>query len=355
MLTRFGLPILALGLLIFAVVHVLESRRAMPSLPPAMEPPRNPFPKTVAGAGIIEPETESIAIGTPVAGVVAEVLVKVGQHVRCGDVLFRIDDRQLQGEKIARDAQTKLAKAELGRLENEPRPERLQMAEAQLAEAQARLADSREKFQRTKKLADQRVFSDEEVVSREQAFRAAASLVDRVEAELAMTRAGAWEYDRSVARAAVDEAEAKIRQTEIELERLQVRARADGDVLQVNVRPGEFVGAPAAQALIVLGNIRQLHIRVDIDEYDIPRFKPAAPARATLKGQPDHSFPLRFIRVEPFVIPKRSLTGLNTERVDTRVLQVIYELDAQGQPFYVGQQVDVFVDAGNDSEGQQRS
>ena len=51
------------------------------------------------------------------------------------------------------------------------------------------------------------------------------------------------------------------------------------------------------------------------------------------------------MRVEPYVVAKRWLTGDNTERVDTRVLQVIYELDACDAAAYVGQQVDVFIDA----------
>ena len=124
-----------------------------------------------------------------------------------------------------------------------------------------------------------------------------------------------------------------------------IRALVDGEVLQVNVRPGEFVGAPPSQALVVLGNVTQLHVRVDIDEYDIPRFIADAPARATLKGQPDESFPLRFVRIEPYVVPKKSLTGDNTERVDTRVLQVIYAIDTGGRRLFVGQQLDVFIDA----------
>ena len=124
-----------------------------------------------------------------------------------------------------------------------------------------------------------------------------------------------------------------------------IRALVDGEVLQVNVRPGEFVGAPPSQALIVLGNVTQLHVRVDIDEYDIPRFVPEAPARATLKGQPDEFFPLKFVRIEPYVVPKKSLTGDNTERVDTRVLQVIYAIDTGGKRLFVGQQLDVFIDA----------
>jgi hypothetical protein len=113
------------------------------------------------------------------------------------------------------------------------------------------------------------------------------------------------------------------------------------------VRPGEYVAAPSSQALMVLGEVSdRVHVRVDIDEHDIPRFRKGAPARASLRGRPDLSYPLTFVRVEPYVIPKKSLTGDNTERVDTRVLQVIYALDVKGRPVYVGQQMDVFIDVG---------
>jgi hypothetical protein len=52
-----------------------------------------------------------------------------------------------------------------------------------------------------------------------------------------------------------------------------------------------------------------------------------------------------YIRVEPYVVPKRSLTGDSTERVDTRVLQVIYSFYKGALPIYVGQQMDVFIEA----------
>jgi multidrug resistance efflux pump len=159
-----------------------------------------------------------------------------------------------------------------------------------------------------------------------------------------LQKAGAWGPDKEVARAAVKQAEASVAQTKVELGRLQVVALVDGDVLQVNVRPGELVGAPPRQALVVLGNVRRLHVRVDIDEHDVPRFRTGAPARAMLRGDPRQEFPLRFVRVEPYVVPKRSLTGDNAERVDTRVLQVVYALVGNAAGVYVGQRVDVFVE-----------
>ena len=87
-------------------------------------------------------------------------------------------------------------------------------------------------------------------------------------------------------------------------------------------------------------------MRVDVDEFDIPRFRPGAPAVAVPRGNLQQRYPLEFVRVEPFVMPKKSLTGDTTERVDTRVLQVIYALDPTGlPPLFVGQQVEVYVDS----------
>jgi hypothetical protein len=117
-------------------------------------------------------------------------------------------------------------------------------------------------------------------------------------------------------------------------------------VLQVSVRPGEYVSASSNQPIIVLGTIGRLHVRVDVDENDIGRFRPGMKGSAAPRGEPGARYPLTFVRVEPYVIPKRSLTGGNTERVDTRVLQVIYAIDVPDAPLYVGQQLDVALDAG---------
>ena len=77
-----------------------------------------------------------------------------------------------------------------------------------------------------------------------------------------------------------------------------------------------------------------------------PISREGAEAVATLKGRPQVRFPLKFVYVEPYVIPKQSLTGNNSERVDTRVLQVIYELpEDRPVDVYIGQQMDVYLKA----------
>jgi len=237
------------------------------------------------------------------------------------------------------------AKSELTRLESMPRPEELPAAEAKVNEAKALLAEQQAHYERAKRLDTEKATTDQEMIRRRQAVVMAEQQVAAAKASFDLLKAGAWEPEKAVARAKVEQAVASLEQVQTEVDRLTVNAPVDGEVLQVNVRPGEFVGAPPGQALIVLGNVQLLHVRVDIDEHDIPRFRPGAPAQATLRGDPRAKFDLTFERVEPYVVPKKSLTGDNTERVDTRVLQVIYSIANPCCPLYVGQQVDAFIDA----------
>src|SRR6516225_11269054 len=74
------------------------------------------------------------------------------------------------------------------------------------------------------------------------------------------------------------------------------------------------------------GSVTPLHVRVDVDEHDAWRVRGGAPAAASPRGNGSIRIPLEFVRFEPYVVPKKSLTGDSTERVDTRVLQIIYRV-----------------------------
>jgi multidrug efflux pump subunit AcrA (membrane-fusion protein) len=166
----------------------------------------------------------------------------------------------------------------------------------------------------------------------------------QAEAEDARLRAGAWEADLAVARSQVEHSRQLVEQARVELDRLVVRAPIGGTVLKVDVRPGEYVGTPPGKPLVLLGDIDVLHVRVDVDEQDLPRFSPGMSGRGFVRGDANTPLTLRFVRVEPFAEPKQSLTGAGNERIDTRVLQVIYAIDSPPRNVYVGQQVDVFLD-----------
>src|SRR5262249_14765349 len=158
----------------------------------------------------------------------------------------------------------------LKRLENQPRQEERLPSKAKVEEAEANFADQKDLMLRARDLYARRAIEEETKQRREQAFRAAEASLRRARAEHALLEAGAWQWDKEVAAAAVTQARAQLEQTRTDLERLVVCALVGGEVLQVNVRPGEFVGTPPGQALVVLGGLSRLHVRVDIDENDIP-------------------------------------------------------------------------------------
>ena len=350
--TQIALPLAALALAAFAGWFVWNSRRVEHSPAPPAMPPRSPFAATLACSGIVEAQSENIAVGSATPGVVVEVLVKVGERVEAGTPLFRLDDRDLRGELEVRKAVVSQAKAEVIRLEAEPRQETIPPLVATVNEAKATAIAAADALRRTEDLFAKQVITEQDAIEKREADAFASAALQKAEAELALREAGSWNYDRDVSRAAVLKAEADLAKTEIDIDRLTVRSFVAGEVLQVNVRPGEFVGAPPGQPLIVLGNVDRLHVRVDIDEFEIDRFDPAFAARAVPRGSAGTEYTLAFVRVEPFVVPKKSLTGDNSERVDTRVLQVIYDCSperdgppGQGKRLFVGTQVDVFIEA----------
>ncbi len=346
MIRKMWLQAISILALLFAVYHMVRAYQTAPKVDPPIQPATSPYDRTLAGSGIVEPETENISIGSNVPGIVQEVAVAVGRHVKAGDLLFSLDGRQLRAEEAVRLAGLRSARAQLEQIEKK-RKEEIPVTEAKVHEAEAMLREANNLHQRGRGLVNSGALSEEELVNRERAVLVAKAQLTRVRAELSLLRSDAWLAELEVARTAVTQAEMQLAATRTDLERLAVRALVPGRVLQVNVRPGEFVGAPPGQALIVLGSTETLHVRVDINEYDIPRYDYRMKATASFRGNTAKRFPLTFVRVEPYVIPKKSLTGSNTERVDTRVLQVIYRLDGPTPGAYVGQQLDIFFDVLN--------
>lgn len=345
---RLGLPIIAVGLFIFAVYFVLgpiraeKQKKENPNLQPIA---KQPFEKSVAGAGIIEAQTENISVSSMYAGIVAEVFVQVGDQVRINQPLFRLDDRDVKAKIEVRKAMLIAAEADLDRLKGLPRPEQIPIEAATVEQAEANLEKTSGHLARMEKLSSMNAVSVEDYEEAKRAHRVAVAELARAEASFNLLKAGAWKLEIATATAAVKRAEAELIQAETELALLTTTARAEGEVLQVNIRPGEMVGGTVSnQQPIILGNTDQLHVRVDIDEHDIRRFRSSAKAVATLKGDPNHQFDLTFVRTEQYVVPKRSLTGQPTERIDTRVLQVIYALKKGDFPLFVGQQLDVYVE-----------
>ena len=313
MLKKKLLPIIAgIGIVIAIIVAVTSQSKTSPP-EPAAQPSQAPYKTYVGGAGMVEASTENISIGAPLPGIAKKVYVKVGQKVKSGDVLFEIDDREYRADLEIKQGN-------------------LLKAKAAVVEAQASLRDAESQYELVKNVSDNRAVSIDDVKKRQNAVLLA-------------------EARTASAKAAVVGAEAEVRSSKTNIERLTVRSPMDGEILQVTIHAGEYVQAgPASTPLVRMGSLETLHVRVDIDENDAWRFKPGTKAVAFVRGNRDLKADLTFVRVEPYITPKTSLTGSSTERVDTRVLQILYSFERAKLPVFVGQQVDVYIDTGDEKK-----
>jgi multidrug resistance efflux pump len=343
---RWTLPGIAVASLLFAIIWTVSATPVHKATTPPSPPPQASSLNTVGAVGLVEPETENISISCPVSGLVTAIYANAGDRVRAGQRLFSLDDRDLQADLRVKQAMLEQARAKLKKLEQQPRTEDIPPAEAKVSEAQANLADAEVQMKLIESVSDRRAVRDEDVQRRRIAFKAAQARLSEAQSQLALLKAGAWAPDLAVARSEVVQAEAQVKEVATNIERLTMTAPIDGIILQKKVRVGQFAQCgPSSEPLMMMGGGAHLNIRADIDESDAWRVRPNTGAVAYVRGDTRQKIPLEFVRFEPYVVPKKSLTGDSTERVDTRVLEVIYRIRDESTPVYVGQQMDIYIDA----------
>lgn len=321
--SRTILPILAIAAIIIAIYLVATGQPDRSQDEATIAPPKasSAFADTpsVAGSGVVEPSSEIINIGTSIAGLVRRIYVSPGQQVQQGDALFSVDDREIRTQIT--EANAAIAQAISNR-----------------TVANAALITAQEQLSLFNAISDSRAVSRAEIIAAQGAVRNARAQISQANAQ------------RGAAQAALASARS-------DLERLTVRAPISAQILSIAIRPGEFVSlngpvGSANDAYMQIGNTLPLHVRIDIDENEISRVDRNSEAIISPRGNSDKRVKATLVRAEPLVTPKRSLTNSASERVDVRVLQLIYQLPLSDNEFFVGQQVDAFVRArsgGNDS------
>jgi len=315
--------------------------------PPVFNPAANPFPSG-----------SNVDIFAEVSAPVLAIPAKEGEGVTKGTPLVILDDSVQRAATAQLEEQARAAGVLLEELKAQPRPETLRVAEAQLAAAEAAHKTTRDQYEKQKRSFD----LDPGSVSREaldsalNAERTAQANVELAARQYELVKAGAWDYD---IRTQERQHEALLKSAEAAralLAKYVIRAPVDGVVLAVNTAVGSYASPLGTFAtytqsngsIVVMGAPQEnLQVRVYVDEILVNRIPPDGPFRAEMAVRgTDVRIPLQFVRRQPYLTPKIQLSNQRQERVDVRVLPLIFRFGNAGKArLYPGQLVDVFIEA----------
>jgi len=341
--------------LVSAYLHGMEQKPQ----PPVFNPAPNPYPQGIYANGIVESyqsHGENINLYPEVPGTVVKILVAEGQRVTHGTPLIQLGDSVQRATVEQLKAQADAALGLLQELKAQPRKETLDVARAQVTLAAANLKTAQDQVdkQRRSYEIDPKSVSKDTLDSAENAFKVAKANLEVAQRQYALTRAGAWIYDiRNQEKQYAAAAKAYTAANNL-LEKYTLRAPVDGVALSINGAVGSYVSPQGAYdtytqgmaPIITMGTVGEyLGVRCYIDEILLHRLPDAEHIKAQMfvRGT-DIRIPLEYVRTQPYVSPKIQLSNQRTERVDVRVLPVIFRFTPpKGVHLFPGQLVDVYV------------
>ncbi len=357
--TKLLFALAAAGCVAAVAAAVLLNQRPSPQ-PPVFDPAPNPYAQGIYANGIVESDQASgsnVNVYPEVAGTITEVPVHEGQRVRRGEVLVRLDDSVQRATAEQLRAQSQAAQAMLEELRAQPRPESLVVAQAQLAAAEASAQSAKDTYDKQQRAfeLDAHAVSRDALDSTRNGWRVAEANRLTAQRQLDLTRAGAWSFDVRNQQAQHEALLKGYQSSSALLEKYTLRAPADGVVMAIKVATGSYVTPQGVydaytqgsnNPLVVLGSSSQrLHVRCFVDEILIPRLPAPERIKAQMFIRGTHTnIALDFIGIEPYVTPKISLSDQRLERVDVRVLPIVFGFSSRADSrLYPGQLVDVYI------------
>lgn len=353
-------------LVVLAVAGILGSYYAAylfglqkPALGPVFSPPENPYAGGIYAEGIVESgqsSGENMAIYPEVSGIVKQILVSEGQAVRAGAPLLVIDDSVQKAIVEQQRLQQEAAGTVLAELKAQPRQENLEIAAAQVRAAEASLKTAQDLLDKQRKAYEinPKSISRDALDSAINSVAVAKANLEVAGKQHALTKAGAWRYDITSQEQQQNALQNAYLSSSALLAKYTLRAPRDGVVLSINTTVGSYISpqgtydsyTQGVDPVMVLGTPQAtLHVRCYVDEILVPRIPSGAAIKAqmTIRGT-DVRVPLRYVRTQGYVTPKIQLSDQRLERVDVRVLPVIFKFDKpKDVNLYPGELVDVFI------------
>ncbi len=334
--------IIGVGLATIIVLNLVMFRGRSSTNAIAAAPPNAARHAIAAGPGLVEPVSEEIKVSAQIGGNLAQVLVDEGDRVTAGQVVAILDNVDFQARVKSAEAELSLRAAELRRVLNGARAQERQEAAASLAEAEAVLHNAETEQKRRSNLLADGVVSRSEADDADRAKRVAGARADAARQRFDLITADAREEDRSRARSEVSLAKARLEEARAQLEKTFIQAPINGIILRRHRKAGEAVSTQFESPIVTMADDHVRRVRVDVDEADVAGVAVGQQAYVTADAFGERRFPGHVVRVGQLLGRKNVRTDAPAERVDTKVLETLVELE-DGRELPLGLRVQAFI------------
>ena len=338
--------VLAVGLGVFLLTASLmvASRRAHETAAAAATASASHDPLPIAGPGRVEPYSEDIKIGSELSGRLKSVNVEEGDAIHHGQVLAELENADYSAQVESARANVVAKEAVLRKVINGARRQERDEAWSSVNEAQAVMENSQSELHRRQELFSAGVVSREELDRYAREADVAKAKYDAAVQQHALVDDHAREEDQSLAEADLKLAQGQLGEAEARYEKTFIRSPIDGSVLRKHHRSGESVSnsSTVPDPVLTIGDRQTLRVRVDVDETDVSKVRVGQRAYVTAEAFGKQKFWGHVVRVGQQLGPKNVRTDDPTEKVDTKILETLVELDS-GSQLPDGLRVDAFI------------
>lgn len=290
--------------------------------------------------GVVEPRSGVIKILASVIGRISEIPVKMNDKVLADERLVRLDDEAARARVASAQAEVAMRQRERDDKAAGRAADRRD-AEDAVADAEQRLVDARDVFDRATFARRAGSGSDATVAAARAAWTSAGDDLNQHRAQLRKVESQSRTPLPTEAEGQVNIARSELRRSIAELERLTIRAPIESTVLQVNAKVGELASPTSAQPLILLGDLSRLRIRAELDEHDIGKIKVGDQVVVGSDAFPDREVAGRVAAIAPIVDPGRIDSRASRTPAVFSVADVLIDVSNPG-PLVVGMKVDVY-------------
>jgi HlyD family secretion protein len=302
-------------------------------------------PSLIAAPGRVEPVSEEIRVSSEIGGKLRAVPVEEGDSVRKGQVVAVLENDDYRARVASAEARVVERRAVLRRTVNGAREqERREVWEA-VEEARAVLENARAEAARRASLYEKGVIAREESDRAEREHKVAQARYEREVQRHRMVDDETREEDIAKARADVALAEAELDEARARLEKCFIKSPIDGIILRKHLKEGESVSEMRDMPIVTVADINVLRVRVDVDETDVSRLQIDQRAYVVADAYGEKKFWGRVVRIGQMLGKKNIRTDEPTERVDTKILETLIELDPSSK-LATGLRVDAFIEVG---------